>query len=66
MANCYPDGNADVVKSSPYNSYHNILAALTYTLEEGDRPSRSGSISLFNVDAGVAVWVNLNWFIGWS
>lgn len=53
VANCYLDGNADVVEFCPHDSYHNILAASTYTLEEGDRPSRSGSISLFNVDADV-------------
>ncbi|KAM7461257.1 hypothetical protein LguiA_029378 [Lonicera macranthoides] len=53
MANCYLDGNADVVEFCPHDSYHNILAAATYTLEEGDKPSRSGSISLFNVDASL-------------
>ena len=53
VANCYLDGNADVVEFCPHDSYHNILAASTYTLVEGDQPSRSGSISLFNVDADV-------------
>ncbi|XP_010546421.1 PREDICTED: diphthine methyltransferase homolog [Tarenaya hassleriana] len=34
------------------SEYTNLLAASTYTLQEGDRPSRSGSISLFDVDGG--------------
>lgn len=50
VGHCYLDGNADVVEFCPHNSFHNVLAASTYTLQEGDRPSRSGSISLFNVD----------------
>ena len=52
MGHCYLDGNADVVEFCPHNSFHHVLAASTYTLQEGDRPSRSGSISLFNVDMG--------------
>lgn len=52
VGHCYLDGNADVVEFCPHNSFHHVLAASTYTLQEGDRPSRSGSISLFNVDLG--------------
>ncbi|XP_038684027.1 diphthine methyltransferase homolog isoform X3 [Tripterygium wilfordii] len=48
---CYLDGNADAVEFCPHDSYHHVLAAAAYTLKEGDQPSRSGSISLFNVDA---------------
>lgn len=51
IAHCNLDGNADVVEFCPHQSFQNVLAASTYTLQEGDRPSRSGSISLFNVDA---------------
>lgn len=51
IAHCNLDGNADVVEFCPHESFQNVLAASTYTLQEGDRPSRSGSISLFNVDA---------------
>lgn len=50
MGHCYLDGNADVVEFCPHDSFHHVLAASTYTLQEGDRPSRSGSISLFDVD----------------
>lgn len=32
-------------------THHHVLAAAIYTLKEGDQPSRSGSILLFNVDA---------------
>ncbi|KAI5329788.1 PREDICTED: diphthine methyltransferase [Prunus dulcis] len=51
VAHCNLDGNADAVEFCPHDSYHHVLAASTYTLQEGDRPSRAGSISLFNVDA---------------
>lgn len=54
VAFCYLDGNADAVEFCPHNSYHNVLAASTYTLKEGDQPSRCGSISLFNVDADLS------------
>lgn len=50
MGHCYLDGNADVVEFCPHNSFHHVLAASTYTLQEGDQPNRSGSISLFNVN----------------
>lgn len=53
MAHCYLEGNADVVEFCPHDSFHNVLAASTYTLQEGDQPSRLGSISLFNVDASL-------------
>ncbi|KAH9614191.1 hypothetical protein KSS87_023826 [Heliosperma pusillum] len=51
IAQCYLDGNADVVEFCPHDGFSNILAACTYTLQEGDQPSRSGSISLFDVNA---------------
>lgn len=51
MAHCHLDGNADAVEFCPHESFHNVLAACTYTLQEGDQPSRTGSISLFDVDA---------------
>lgn len=53
VAHCYLDGNADAVEFCPHDSYQHVLAASTYTLQEGDCPSRSGSISLFNVDANM-------------
>ncbi|KAF7831265.1 diphthine methyltransferase-like protein [Senna tora] len=53
IANCYLDGNADAVEFCPHDSYHNVLAASTYTLQEGDQPSRCGSISLFNIDGDI-------------
>ncbi|KAJ4840197.1 hypothetical protein Tsubulata_002948 [Turnera subulata] len=51
VAHCYLDGNADAVEFCPHEQYGHVLAAATYTLQEGERPSRSGSISLFDVDA---------------
>uniref|UniRef100_A0A5B7BX14 methylated diphthine methylhydrolase n=1 Tax=Davidia involucrata TaxID=16924 RepID=A0A5B7BX14_DAVIN len=51
VAHCYLDGNADAVEFCPHDSFCHVLAASTYTLQEGERPSRSGSISLFNVNA---------------
>lgn len=51
IAHCYLDGNADAVEFCPHDSYHHVLAASTYTLQEGGNPSRCGSISLFSVDA---------------
>ncbi|KAL0368092.1 UNVERIFIED_CONTAM: Diphthine methyltransferase [Sesamum calycinum] len=45
------DGNADAVEFCPHESFYNVLAASTYVLQEGDRPSRSGCIMLFDVDA---------------
>ncbi|XP_010269552.1 PREDICTED: diphthine methyltransferase homolog [Nelumbo nucifera] len=51
IAHCYLDGNADAVEFCPHDSFHNVLAASTYTLQEGVQPSRSGSISLFSVGA---------------
>ncbi|KAK3033506.1 hypothetical protein RJ639_032735 [Escallonia herrerae] len=53
VAHCYLDGNPDVVEFCPHDSFHHVLAASTYTLQEGDRPSRTGSVSLFNVNADV-------------
>lgn len=50
VAHCYLEGNADAVEFCPHNGHHNVLAASTYTLQEGDQPTRCGSISLFNVD----------------
>ncbi|XP_071722796.1 uncharacterized protein [Rutidosis leptorrhynchoides] len=51
VAHCCLEGNADAVEFCPIDSFHHVLAASTYTLEEGDLPSRKGSISLFNVTA---------------
>lgn len=51
VADCFLDGNADVVEFCPHESFQHLLAAATYTLEEGDHPSRSGSISLFDINA---------------
>ncbi|GAV58349.1 WD40 domain-containing protein [Cephalotus follicularis] len=50
LGHCYLDGNPDAVEFCPHESCHNVLAASTYTLQEGDQPSRKGSISLFNVN----------------
>ncbi|XP_031476769.1 uncharacterized protein LOC116248241 isoform X2 [Nymphaea colorata] len=46
------DGNADAVEFCPYDSFHDILAAATYTLQEGDEPCRIGGISVFSVMQG--------------
>ncbi|KAL4186410.1 hypothetical protein AMTRI_Chr09g13980 [Amborella trichopoda] len=43
------DGNADAVEFCPNDPFHHILAAATYTLQEGDHPCRLGSISLFSI-----------------
>ncbi|GAB2289495.1 hypothetical protein Dimus_023805 [Dionaea muscipula] len=51
VAASYMDGNADAVEFCHHESFSNLLAVSTYTLQEGDQPSRSGSISIFNVDA---------------
>ncbi|KAF6166572.1 hypothetical protein GIB67_005434 [Kingdonia uniflora] len=51
IAHCYLDGNVDAVEFCPHEHFHHVLAAATYTLQEGNNPSRSGSISLFSVDA---------------
>lgn len=51
VASCHLDGNADAVEFCPHQPFHHILAAATYTLEEGIQPNRSGSISLFSADA---------------
>lgn len=51
VAQCYLDGNVDAVEFCPHDSFHHVLAASTYTLQEGDHPHRSGSISLYAVDA---------------
>ncbi|CAI0398576.1 unnamed protein product [Linum tenue] len=51
VGHCYLDGNADAVEFCPHQPYHHILAAATYNLQEGDQPTRMGSISLFLVDA---------------
>ncbi|KAJ6748532.1 DIPHTHINE METHYLTRANSFERASE [Salix purpurea] len=47
------DGNADAVEFCTHEPYHNVLAAATYKLQEGDRPSRASSILLFDVNADV-------------
>lgn len=50
LGHCTLDGNADAVEFCPHDGFRNILAAATYNLQEGDPPSRSGSISLFDVN----------------
>ncbi|KAK8518217.1 hypothetical protein V6N12_017373 [Hibiscus sabdariffa] len=51
VAHCYLEGNADAVEFCPHNGYQHVLAASTYTLQEGEQPTRAGSISLFDVNA---------------
>lgn len=51
IGHCFLDGNANAVEFCPHESFYNVLAASTYVLQEGERPSRSGSITLFDVDA---------------
>ncbi|KAL8037321.1 hypothetical protein ABFX02_11G031400 [Erythranthe guttata] len=51
VGHCILDGNTDAVEFCPHDSFHNVLAASTYVLQEGDPPSRSGCITLFDVDA---------------
>ncbi|MCL7038685.1 hypothetical protein MKW94_001899 [Papaver nudicaule] len=51
IAHCYLEGNVDAVEFCPHESFHQVLAVSTYTLQEGDQPNRCGSISLFSVDA---------------
>ncbi|OVA19857.1 WD40 repeat [Macleaya cordata] len=53
IAHCYLEGNVDAVEFCPHESFHRVLAASTYTLQEGVQPNRSGSISLFSVDVDV-------------
>lgn len=50
VGHCILDGNADAVEFCPHDSFYNVLAVSTYVLQEGDRPSRSGCITLFDVD----------------
>ncbi|KAL3746180.1 hypothetical protein ACJRO7_015173 [Eucalyptus globulus] len=52
VAHFYLDGNTGAVEFCPHNPYSHVLAASTYTLQEGKNPSQSGSILLFTVDAG--------------
>lgn len=43
------DGNADAVEFCPHPTFHQLLAAATYTLQQDEvQPIRSGSISLFS------------------
>ncbi|KAL4298169.1 hypothetical protein GQ457_12G008000 [Hibiscus cannabinus] len=51
VAHCYLEGNADAVEFCPHDGYQNVLAASTYTLKEGEQPTRAGIISLFDVNA---------------
>lgn len=51
VAHCYLEGNADAVEFCPLDGYQHVLAASTYTLQEGEQPIRAGSISLFDVNA---------------
>ncbi|KNA14881.1 hypothetical protein SOVF_103340 [Spinacia oleracea] len=50
LGQCCLDGNADAVEFCSHEGFQNILAACTYNLQEGDQPSRSGSITLFDVN----------------
>lgn len=56
---CYLEGNADAVEFCPHEPYSNLLAASTYNLQEGDCPSRSGSVYLFDVGEVEDVGLNL-------
>ncbi|VVB17823.1 unnamed protein product [Arabis nemorensis] len=58
-AHCYLEGNADAVEFCPHEPYSNLLAASTYNLQEGDCPSRSGSVYLFDVGEVEDVGLNL-------
>ncbi|CAN8317723.1 unnamed protein product [Cochlearia groenlandica] len=58
-AHCYLEGNADAVEFCPHKPYANLLAASTYTLEEGDLPSRSGSVYLFDIGDVEDIGLNL-------
>ena len=50
-ASCFRlDKNADAVEFCSHESFHHILAAASYTLEESSQPHRSGGVSLFSVD----------------
>ncbi|CAN6718008.1 unnamed protein product [Malus baccata var. baccata] len=49
VAHCNLEGNADAVEFCPHDRCRHVLTASTYILQEGDRPSRAGRISLFNV-----------------
>ncbi|CAN6585383.1 unnamed protein product [Malus baccata var. baccata] len=51
VAHCNLEGNADAVEFCPHDRCRHVLTASTYILQEGDRPSRAGRISLFNVGA---------------
>ncbi|TYI73791.1 hypothetical protein E1A91_D07G154700v1 [Gossypium mustelinum] len=51
VAHCYLEGNAEVVEFCLHDGYQQVLAASTYTLQEGEQPIRAGSISLFDVNA---------------
>ncbi|MFQ6665822.1 hypothetical protein Gotur_032418 [Gossypium turneri] len=51
VAHCYLEGNADAVEFCLHDGYQQVLAASTYTLQEGEQPIRAGSISLFDVNA---------------
>ncbi|KAG8367632.1 hypothetical protein BUALT_Bualt16G0092400 [Buddleja alternifolia] len=77
VGHCILDGNADAVEFCPHDSFYNVLAASTYVLQEGDRPTRSGCITLFDVDADVgrleliqkvetAGIFDIKWSPGWS
>ncbi|KAG6504390.1 diphthine methyltransferase homolog [Zingiber officinale] len=55
IGSCYLDGNADVVEFCPHDSFYDILAAGTYTLQEGAQPHRAGSTSLFSTRDGLSL-----------
>lgn len=52
---CHLDGNTDAAEFCPQDSFNHVLAVATYTLQEGNQPSRSGSISLFSANADVGL-----------
>ncbi|CAN8251825.1 unnamed protein product [Cochlearia groenlandica] len=58
-AHYYLEGNADAVEFCPHKPYTNLVAASTYTLEEGDLPSRSGSVYLFDIGDVEDIGLNL-------
>ncbi|KAL2935957.1 Diphthine methyltransferase-like protein [Bienertia sinuspersici] len=51
LGHWFLEGNTDAVEFCPHDGFQNILAVATYNLQEGDPPSRFGSISLFDVNS---------------
>ncbi|KAM1937691.1 hypothetical protein FF1_015384 [Malus domestica] len=61
VARCNLEGNADAVEFCPHDGCRHVLTASTYILQEGDRLSRAGRISLLTL---VLNWVGLICFSG--